>query len=110
MAESGSGSILNLVNLRVVYTGAVVALTHVDLDVRRQEFVALLGANGARKTTVLRAASNLLQAVRGQARGDVARFEGVDILASDPGDLVRRGLVPVLEGRRSSRLSPSRRI
>ena len=48
------------------------------LEVRRQDFVALLGANGAGKTTVLRAVSNLLQAVRGQARADVARFDGAD--------------------------------
>jgi branched-chain amino acid transport system ATP-binding protein len=100
MVETSLGSLLNIANLRVVYNGAVVALTHVDLDVRRQEFVALLGANGAGKTTVLRAVSNLLQAVRGQARADVARFEDVDILSLGPGDLVRRGLVPVLEGRR----------
>ena len=80
MAESSSGSLLNIVNLRVVYNGAVVALTHVDLEVRRQDFVALLGANGAGKTTVLRAVSSLLQADRGQARADVARFDGADIL------------------------------
>ena len=60
----------------------------------------MLGANGAGKTTVLRAVSNLLQAVRGQARADVARFDGADILDLGPGALVRRGLVPVLEGRR----------
>ena len=60
----------------------------------------MLGANGAGKTTVLRAVSNLLPAVRGQARADVARFDGADILDLAPGDLVRRGLVPVLEGRR----------
>jgi branched-chain amino acid transport system ATP-binding protein len=100
MAESSSSPLLKVVNLRVVYNGAVVALTHVDLDVRRQDFVALLGANGAGKTTVLRAVSNLLQAVRGQARADVARFDGADILDLGPGGLVRRGLVPVLEGRR----------
>ena len=100
MDEAGSRPLLNVVNLRVVYNGAVVALTRVDLDVRRQEFVALLGANGAGKTTALRAVSNLLQAVRGQARADVARFDGVDILAPGAGGLVRRGLVPVLEGRR----------
>jgi branched-chain amino acid transport system ATP-binding protein len=100
MAESSSSPLLKVVNLQVVYNGAVVALTHVDLDVRRQDFVALLGANGAGKTTVLRAVSNLLQAVRGQARADVARFDGADILDLGPGALVRRGLVPVLEGRR----------
>jgi branched-chain amino acid transport system ATP-binding protein len=100
MTESSSRPLLNVVNLRVVYNGAVVALTRVDLDVHRQEFVALLGANGAGKTTVLRAVSNLLQAVRGQARADVARFDDTDILDPGPGGLVRRGLVPVLEGRR----------
>jgi branched-chain amino acid transport system ATP-binding protein len=92
--------LLEVKNLRVVYSGAVVALTRVDLDVRPREIVALLGANGAGKTTVLRSVSNLLQAVRGEAEADVARFDGADFLHLGPGDLVRRGLVPVLEGRR----------
>ena len=100
MVETALKPLLVVENLNVVYNGAVVALTRVDLDVGPKEIVALLGANGAGKTTTLRSVSNLLQAVRGQARADVARFDGADFLHLGPGDLVRRGLVPVLEGRR----------
>ena len=100
MADPSSESLLKIENLGVVYNGAVVAASRVDLEVRASEIVALLGANGAGKTTVLRAVSNLLPALRGRARAKVGRYDGVDILSRSPGDLVRRGLVPVLEGRR----------
>jgi branched-chain amino acid transport system ATP-binding protein len=100
MTEPGPRPLLEVEALRVIYNGAVVAVTRVDLDVRPQEIVALLGANGAGKTTVLRSVSNLLQAVRGRAEAHVARFDGADFLHLGAGDLVRRGLVPVLEGRR----------
>jgi branched-chain amino acid transport system ATP-binding protein len=100
LTETSPHPLLEVAALSVVYNGAVVALTRVDLDVQPQEIVALLGANGAGKTTVLRSVSNLLQAVRGHARADVARYDGADFLHLGPGDLVRRGLVPVLEGRR----------
>lgn len=100
MAESSAGPLLRIENLRAVYNGAVVAFTRVDLDVRPRELVALLGANGAGKTTVLRAVSNLLPAVRGRAHADAARFDGANINELSPGKLARLGLVPVLEGRR----------
>jgi branched-chain amino acid transport system ATP-binding protein len=93
-------ALLSLKGLNVVYNGAIVALSAVDLDVRRGEIVALLGANGAGKTTTLRAVSHLLQAVRGRARATEARYAGLDLLTTGPGDLVRAGLAPVLEGRR----------
>ena len=93
-------ALLRIENLKVVYNGAVVALTRVDLDVRPREIVALLGSNGAGKTTVLRSVSNLLQAVRGKANADVATYDGRDILGRSPGDLLRAGIAPVLEGRR----------
>jgi len=95
-----SDALLRIENLKVVYNGAVVALTRVDLDVRQREIVALLGSNGAGKTTVLRSVSNLLQALRGKATADVATYDGRDIMGRSPGDLLRAGLAPVLEGRR----------
>jgi branched-chain amino acid transport system ATP-binding protein len=100
MVESNASPLLKIENLRAVYNGAVVGLTRVDLEVPPRGILALLGANGAGKTTVLRAVSNLLPAVRGQARADVARFDGSNINDLSPGKLVRKGLVPVLEGRR----------
>jgi branched-chain amino acid transport system ATP-binding protein len=100
MTISDATPLLSLANLSVVYNGAVIALTRVDLEVRPGEIVALLGGNGAGKTTTLRAVSNLLPAMRGRARSDLARFDGADLFDLTSGQLARRGLVPVLEGRR----------
>jgi branched-chain amino acid transport system ATP-binding protein len=89
--------------VEAVYNHAIVALRGVSLTVRRGEILALLGANGAGKTTTLRAVSNLLKAERGQISAGTIRFEGQDVSRSSPSDLVKRGLVQVLEGRRCFR-------
>ncbi len=86
--------------MAATYDGAVAALHEVSLTVGRGEIVALLGANGAGKTTTLRAISNLLPAERGQVTAGAVLFDGADARRLRPGDLVRRGLAPVLEGRR----------
>ena len=81
----------------------------VSVTVRRGEILALLGANGAGKTTTLKAVSNLLPAERGQVTAGTIRFEGARRpRATSPGDLVRAGLVQVLEGRHCFR-TPHRR-
>ena len=89
--------------LEAVYNHAILALRGVSLTVRRGEILALLGANGAGKTTTLKAVSNLLRAERGQILSGTIRFEDVDVLRTSPAELVRRGLVQVLEGRRCFR-------
>ncbi|QND54814.1 ABC transporter ATP-binding protein (plasmid) [Phyllobacterium sp. 628] len=81
------------------YNHAIAALQGVSFAVRRGEIVALLGANGAGKTTALKALSNLLPAERGQITAGSIRFDGRDVTATAPADLVRSGLVQVLEGR-----------
>ncbi|MDR3466866.1 MAG: ABC transporter ATP-binding protein [Xanthobacteraceae bacterium] len=81
------------------YGGAVLALHGVSLTVRRGEIVALLGANGAGKSTTLKAISNLLHAERGQITHGQIVFDGLDVAVTSSANLVRRGLVPVLEGR-----------
>src|ERR1700712_973501 len=82
------------------YADTIIALQDVSLRLRRGGILALAGANGAGKTTLLRAISNLLPAERGRVLSGSIRFDGDDVLRRNPGDLVRRGLVPVLEGRR----------
>ena len=82
------------------YNGAIAALHGVSLSLQPGDFTALLGANGAGKTTLLKAASNLLPAERGRITRGHILFDGQDVTAHDPGDHLRRGLVPVLEGRR----------
>ncbi|WP_158817211.1 ABC transporter ATP-binding protein [Methylocapsa sp. S129] len=85
--------------LEAIYNHSIVALHGVSLTVRRGEILALLGANGAGKSTTLKAISNLLQAERGQITGGSILFEGLDVSRTSPAELVRRGLVQVLEGR-----------
>ena len=82
------------------YGGAIAALHDVSLKVREGEITALLGANGAGKTTLLKAASNLLPAERGRITSGHILFRGRDVTSASPADHIRKGLVPVLEGRR----------
>jgi branched-chain amino acid transport system ATP-binding protein len=74
--------------------GAVEAVRGIDLDVGRNETVSMLGANGAGKTSTLRALSRLVPAT-----GDV-RFEGQDLTHRSPDAIARSGLIHVPEGRR----------
>ncbi len=94
-----SDQLLVLDGLAATYNHAVHALSEVSLSVRRGEIVALLGANGAGKSTTLKAISNLLHAERGQLTRGRVLFDGRDTASLASADLVRLGLVPVLEGR-----------
>jgi len=94
-----SESLLEIAAVEAVYDHAIVALHDVSLKLRRGEILALLGANGAGKTTTLKALSNLLPAERGAVTKGEIRFAGVDVKRAKPSDLVRHGLVQVLEGR-----------
>ena len=84
--------------VRVRY-GGVEALHGVSLEVGRGEVVALLGANGAGKTTTLKAISNLLASERGEVTKGSIEYRGERIDGLTPNDLVRRGLIQVMEGR-----------
>jgi branched-chain amino acid transport system ATP-binding protein len=92
-------SVLEVQSIEATYSQTIRALDGVSLKVGKGEIVAVLGSNGAGKTTTLRAISNLLPAERGQVTSGSIRFEGQDVLARRPADLVRAGLVQVLEGR-----------
>jgi branched-chain amino acid transport system ATP-binding protein len=91
--------LLRIADVEAVYGDSIVALRGVSLRVPEGSIVALLGANGSGKTTTLKAVSNLL----GDSRGDMVkseiRYRGERTLPCDPADLVRRGIVQVLEGR-----------
>jgi branched-chain amino acid transport system ATP-binding protein len=86
-------------NIEAIYNHSIVALHGVSLSVRRGEILALIGANGAGKTTTLKAVSNLLPAERGQITAGRITFDGLDVTRTSPSQLVRLGLVQVLEGR-----------
>lgn len=95
-----SDIVLEFDTVSASYNGAIAALHGVSLKVRQGEFAALLGANGAGKTTLLKAASNLLPAERGRITGGHILFRGQDVTRTSPDAHIRKGLVPVLEGRR----------
>jgi branched-chain amino acid transport system ATP-binding protein len=91
---------LALSNVEVVYADVIVALRGISLEVPDRGIVALLGANGAGKTTALRAISGLLDVHRGEIRKGNVTLEGERIDGLDATDIVRRGVAQVLEGRR----------
>ena len=91
---------LTLNNVEVVYDGVILVLKGVSLGAGPGRITALLGANGAGKTTALKAISGLLHAERGQITKGVIELDGerLDLLA--PHDIVSRGVVQIFEGRR----------
>jgi len=91
--------LLDVAAIHATYSQTIRALNGVSLSVRKGGILAVLGSNGAGKTTTLRAISNLLPAERGQVTSGSITFEGESVLARKPADLVRAGLVQVLEGR-----------
>jgi branched-chain amino acid transport system ATP-binding protein len=92
-------ALLAVNNIEVVYNHVVLVLKGVSLDVPAGSIVALLGANGAGKTTTLKAISNLLQAERGEVTKGAITLSGERVDRLMPHELVRRGLVQVMEGR-----------
>jgi len=90
---------LHVKNIEVIYDHVILVLKGVSLAVPVGGIVALLGANGAGKTTTLKAISNLLKAERGEVtKGSIeAMGERIDHLTAP--DLVRRGIIQVMEGR-----------
>ncbi|MCG8444730.1 MAG: ABC transporter ATP-binding protein [Hyphomicrobiales bacterium] len=91
--------VLQINNIEVIYDHVILVLKGVSLTVPRGGIVALLGANGAGKTTTLKAVSNLLGAERGEVTKGSIVFEGEEVQALSPNELVRRGCIQVMEGR-----------
>ncbi|HSV23761.1 MAG TPA: ABC transporter ATP-binding protein [Xanthobacteraceae bacterium] len=86
-------------NIEVLYDRVILVLKGVSLAVPRGGIVALLGANGAGKTTTLKAISNLLRAERGEVAKGTILFDGAEVQALSPSEVVRRGCIQVMEGR-----------
>lgn len=91
--------LLSANNIEVVYDRVILVLKGVSLEVPEGGIVALLGANGAGKTTTLKAVSRLLRGERGEVtRGSIV-YDGRSTAGLVPSDLVRQGVVQVMEGR-----------
>ncbi len=92
-------SVLTVRNIEVIYDHVILVLRGVSLEVPQGSIVALLGGNGAGKSTTLKSVSTLLGAERGQVTKGSIEFKGQRIDHLAPGDLVGMGMVQVMEGR-----------
>ena len=90
---------LRINNIEVIYDHVILVLKGVSLAVPDGKIVALLGANGAGKSTTLKAISNLLRAERGDVTKGSIEFNDERIDRMTPADLVKRGVIQVMEGR-----------
>jgi len=95
-----SDLVLEVNNIEVIYNKAVQALRGLSLAVPRGQIVALLGSNGAGKSTTLKAISGLLALENGALASGSILFDGLPVAQLAPQQLVRRGLSHVMEGRR----------
>jgi|TARA_B100001540_G_scaffold183103_1_gene161467 branched-chain amino acid transport system ATP-binding protein len=86
-------------NIEVVYNHVILVLKGVSLNVRKGGITTLLGGNGAGKTTTLKSISNLLASERGEVTKGSISFENIDVHALDPSQLVKLGVIQVMEGR-----------
>ena len=91
--------LLSVNNIEVIYDHVILVLKGVSLQVPEGGIVALLGANGAGKSTTLKAISGLLRTERGDVTKGAVEFLGEPIHRKDPAEVVRRGIVQVMEGR-----------
>ncbi|GMG92076.1 ABC transporter ATP-binding protein [Cupriavidus sp. TKC] len=92
-------TLLSVNNIEVIYDHVILVLKGVSLEVPEGRIVALLGANGAGKTTTLKAISNLLHAERGDVTKGSIEYRGQRVDQLTPNDLVKRGVIQVMEGR-----------
>ena len=91
--------LLELNNIEVIYNHVILVLRGVSLVVPKGGIVALLGGNGAGKTTTLKSISNLLHSERGEVTKGFISYRGVEIQGSDPSEMVKSGVIQVMEGR-----------
>src|SRR5450759_5006214 len=94
-----SATMLTVNGIEVIYNHVILVLKGVSLTVPEGGIVALLGGNGAGKTTTLRAVSNLLKGERGEVTKGYIEYKGERIEKLTPADLVKRGVIQVMEGR-----------
>jgi branched-chain amino acid transport system ATP-binding protein len=95
-----SGALLSINNIEVIYEDVILVLRGLSIDVAEGSIVALLGSNGAGKSTTLKAVSGLLPSEHGEVtEGDIV-YQGQKITHLDAATIVRRGISLVMEGRR----------
>jgi branched-chain amino acid transport system ATP-binding protein len=96
----GDTALLELNNLEVIYDEVILVLRGLSMTVGRGRIVALLGSNGAGKSTTLKAISGLLPSENGEISDGSIRFDGRELRHRDAAEIVHLGLSQVMEGRR----------
>jgi branched-chain amino acid transport system ATP-binding protein len=99
LQQTAPVNVLDVANIEVIYNHVILVLKGVSLEVPEGGIVALLGANGAGKTTTLKAISNLLRGERGEVTKGAISYRGERVERLTPNDLVKRGVIQVMEGR-----------
>jgi branched-chain amino acid transport system ATP-binding protein len=99
-APQSAEAILELKNIEVIYDDIILVLKGMSIAVPKGRIVALLGANGAGKSTTLKAISGLLKPEDGEVTDGEIVYQGEPIQNSDPAGIVRKGIFQVMEGRR----------
>ncbi len=97
--EKNNSDLLVVNNIEVVYNHVILVLKGVSLNVKKGGITTLLGGNGAGKTTTLKSISNLLASERGEVTKGSINFDNIDVHALDPSQLVKLGVIQVMEGR-----------
>ena len=98
-AVEAAKPILAVKNIEAIYDHVILVLKGVSLVVPEGGIVAILGANGAGKSTTLKCISNLIKAERGEVTKGQIEFKGERVDKLTPNDLVKRGCIQVMEGR-----------
>lgn len=98
-ARQAGETVLEVNNIEVIYDHVILVLKGVSLSVPKGGITALLGGNGAGKTTTLKAISSLLKSERGEVTKGTIAYRGESVANANPADLVRRGVIQVMEGR-----------
>ena len=92
-------TLLEVNNIEVIYNHVILVLKGVSLSVPKGGITALMGGNGAGKTTTLKAISNLLRSERGEVTKGTITYKGKSIEGMNPSDMVKNGVIQVMEGR-----------
>ena len=98
-ANPTNETLLEVNNIEVIYNHVILVLKGVSLSVPKGGITALLGGNGAGKTTTLKAISQLLHSERGEVTKGSIEYRGQSVSGLNPSDLVKRGVIQVMEGR-----------
>src|SRR4030042_4914032 len=90
---------LKVNNIEVVYNDIILALRGISLEVPEKNIIALLGGNGAGKSTTLKAITGILPLEDGEIEGGMIEFDGVRIDQESPEEIVKKGISVIPEGR-----------